>query len=583
VQTLNENDLALWRGRNLGIVYQSFELMPMLDLVNNIMLPQDFCGYYRPRLSKQQALELLEMVELTEHAYKLPAHISGGQKQRIAIARALTNDPPVILADEPTGNLDTVTAETIYQIFERLVEAGKTLIMVTHDDSLAARFTRRLQISDGEIVRTGEGEKGKGIQNIVSHLPLTREGSEVEDSGVEDSVVGETREATEFFVSQQNEGDLIEPQAQIQNPEVPALLLRDVVKTYVNAAGEFEALKGINLQLGYGQFISLVGKSGSGKSTLLNMLTGIDHPTSGEVIVGGEHIYTMSESQRALWRGRNIGIVFQFFQLLPMLTLLENTMLPMDYCDVYSPSERPERAMELLKMVGLEGQAHQLPASVSSGQQQSAAIARALATDPPIIVADEPTGNLDSRSANTIIRLFTDLAAQGKTILIVTHDPSLTRRTDQTIIISDGEIVDETVARAMPMLNHPQMLEATHKAKRRIYPPGTTIVRQGETADYFFMIASGEVDVILNNDGCPPMSLARLGTGQFFGEVELIGGGNSIASVCASEKKPVECALLQKEKFLQLLEGSPSTEQTLTRVAQTRLDENLVQSVECVD
>ncbi len=174
-----------------------------------------------------------------------------------------------------------------------------------------------------------------------------------------------------------------------------------MVKTYVNAAGEFPALKGINLQMCYGQFVSLVGKSGCGKSTLLNMLTGIDHPTSGEVIVGGQNIYEMSESQRALWRGRNVGIVFQFFQLLPTLTLLENTMLPMDYCDVYRPNERPERAMELLAMVGLEEQAHQLPASVSSGQQQSAAIARALATDPPIIVADEPTGNLDSRSADS--------------------------------------------------------------------------------------------------------------------------------------------------------------------------------------
>ena len=166
--------------------------------------------------------------------------------------------------------------------------------------------------------------------------------------------------------------------------------------------------------MSYGQFVSMVGKSGCGKSTLLNMLTGIDHPTSGEVIVGGKNIYEMSESQRALWRGRNVGIVFQFFQLLPTLTLLENTMLPMDYCNVYRSSERPERAMELLAKVGLEEQAHQLPASVSSGQQQSAAIARALATDPPIIVADEPTGNLDSRSAEAIMRLFRRSGRSGQ-------------------------------------------------------------------------------------------------------------------------------------------------------------------------
>ena len=168
-----------------------------------------------------------------------------------------------------------------------------------------------------------------------------------------------------------------------------------MVKQFKTAAGDATVLKGINLTLRQGEFVAIVGKSGSGKSTLLNMITGIDHPTSGEVVVGGTHIYQMNESRRSLWRGRNLGIVFQFFQLLPMLTLLENTMLPMDYCNVYDPFERPSRALELLKLVGLELQAHQLPAAVSTGQQQSAAIARGLATDPPIIVADEPTGNLD--------------------------------------------------------------------------------------------------------------------------------------------------------------------------------------------
>jgi len=201
-------------------------------------------------------------------------------------------------------------------------------------------------------------------------------------------------------------------------------------------------LKSINLQLNFGQFISIVGKSGCGKSTLLNMITGIDHPTTGDVLIGGEPIYKMSESQRALWRGKNLGVVFQFFQLLPTLSLLENTMLPMDYCNMYPFHERSQHAMELLKLVGLEDQAHKLPTAVSSGQQQGAAIARALATDPSIIVADEPTGNLDSRSAENVLNLFETLASSGKTILIVTHDPSITRRTDQTIILSDGEIIE---------------------------------------------------------------------------------------------------------------------------------------------
>jgi putative ABC transport system ATP-binding protein len=164
------------------------------------------------------------------------------------------------------------------------------------------------------------------------------------------------------------------------------------------------------------------------------------------VIVGGEHIYRMSESRRALWRGQNLGVVFQFFQLLPTLSLLENTMLPMDYVNLYPFEERPERAMELLRLVGLEQHAHKLPTAVSSGQQQEAAIARALATDPAIIVADEPTGNLDSRSAGNVLDLFERLARGGKTILIVTHDPSITRRTDQTIMLSDGRIIDAAAA-----------------------------------------------------------------------------------------------------------------------------------------
>ena len=156
IHTLNEDKLALWRGENLGIIYQSFELMPTLSLVENVMLPPDFLGAYQPLISKKRALELLELVEIADHAYKIPAHISGGQKQRVAIARALVNDPHLIIADEPTGNLDSVTAETIFQIFEKLVDQGKTIVMVTHDESFAPRFSRRLQIADGVVSNPAE-------------------------------------------------------------------------------------------------------------------------------------------------------------------------------------------------------------------------------------------------------------------------------------------------------------------------------------------------------------------------------------------------------------------------------------------
>src|SRR5688572_18171507 len=276
--------------------------------------------------------------------------------------------------------------------------------------------------------------------------------------------------------------------------------LRGLVKKFSNAAGEFTVLKGIDLNIDRGQFVSIVGKSGSGKSTLLNMITGIDHPTEGQVIVNHTDIYTgVGESQRSKWRGKNLGIVFQFFQLLPMLTLLENVMLPMDYVDMYNFDERPERAMELLKLVGLEKFANKLPVLVSTGQQQLAAIARAMACDPPLLIADEPTGNLDTKSADTIIQLFEHFVSQGKTIVMVTHDPSLTSRTHRNIIISDGELINETISRSLPQLRHRHMLEFTKLAEHRIYQPHETIISRDAPVDYFFMISKGEVEIVLHN------------------------------------------------------------------------------------
>jgi len=252
---------------------------------------------------------------------------------------------------------------------------------------------------------------------------------------------------------------------------------------------------------------------------------------------------------------------------------LENTMLPMDYCKIYPFHERPQRAMELLKLVGLEDQAHKLPTAVSSGQQQCAAIARALATDPSIILADEPTGNLDSRSAENVLNLFETLARSGKTILIVTHDPSITRRTDQTIILSDGEIIDQTIARALPFLSHPQMLAATKQAKHLKVAPGATIFKQGEAVENLFMIESGEVEIVAASHYGKDMKLARLGHGQYFGEVELTQGGHSIAQVQGAENG-AELALLSKELFFELVDGSPLTRHAIHEIASVRLNEN---------
>ena len=219
--------------------------------------------------------------------------------------------------------------------------------------------------------------------------------------------------------------------------------MKGITKVFKTPAGDFPALKGIEAIFYRGEFVSVVGKSGSGKSTLVNMITGIDHPTTGRVVIDGVCIQEMNESQMAAWRGRNLGIVFQFFQLLPMLSLLENVMLPMDFCNVYDPMERESRAMELLQLVGMADYAHKLPAAIAGGQQQSVAIARALANDPPIIIADEPTGNLDSRTSDTVFQIFADLKQGGKTILMVTHDRNLAERTGRTLLIADGLLVHD--------------------------------------------------------------------------------------------------------------------------------------------
>ncbi len=221
--------------------------------------------------------------------------------------------------------------------------------------------------------------------------------------------------------------------------------VRQVVKTFETAAGVFTALKGVDLQVDTSEFLAVIGKSGSGKSTLINMITGIDRPTTGEVFVGDTAVHTLSEGQMAVWRGRALGVIFQFFQLLSTLTIVENVMLPMDFCNLYSPRERRERAMFLLEQVEMVDQAHKLPTAVSGGQQQRVAIARALANDPPILVADEPTGNLDSKTANAVFSMFESLVEQGKTILMVTHDSDLSQRATRSVLVADGEIVDEIV------------------------------------------------------------------------------------------------------------------------------------------
>jgi putative ABC transport system ATP-binding protein len=238
--------------------------------------------------------------------------------------------------------------------------------------------------------------------------------------------------------------------------------LTDVVKVYETGEVPFTALRGINLDVGAGEFVGLIGKSGSGKTTLINMITGIDRPTSGTVVIDGTPIHKLNENQLAVWRGKTIGVVFQFFQLLPTLTVAENVMLPMDFCNMFTPAERPVRALHLLDQVEMADQANKLPSALSGGQQQRVAIARALANDPPILAADEPTGNLDSKTADSVFTLMERLVSEGKTIIMVTHDNDIAQRVRRSLHVSDGEIVEERLNRMNAELAEERALEGRH-------------------------------------------------------------------------------------------------------------------------
>jgi putative ABC transport system ATP-binding protein len=236
-------------------------------------------------------------------------------------------------------------------------------------------------------------------------------------------------------------GGLAAPQKDSRQPTGLAVVaLKNITKNYQVGDRQIEVLKGVSLEIHPGEFVAVVGPSGNGKSTLLNMITGIDRPTSGEVIINGKAIHTLSEDQLSAWRAEQVGIVFQFFQLLPSLSLLQNVILPMDFASKGTPRERRQRAEHLLEMVGLADEKEKLPGLVSGGQQQRAAIARALANDPPLMIADEPTGNLDARTSEDVFELFLKLTGQGKTFVMVTHNESLACRVSRRVEVINGKI-----------------------------------------------------------------------------------------------------------------------------------------------
>lgn len=351
--------------------------------------------------------------------------------------------------------------------------------------------------------------------------------------------------------------------------------LEKVSKAYQTEAGDFLALKNINLQVDPGEFIAVVGKSGSGKSTLINMITGIDRPTGGSVYVADTMINNLSEGSMASWRGKNLGIVFQFFQLLPTLTVLENVILPMDFCGLYSSKERIRKALKLLEMVEIgQNQSGKLPSQLSGGQQQRVAIARALANDPKIIAADEPTGNLDSKTAELVFELFGRLVDDGKTIMMVTHDRDLAKRVQRTLVISDGEIIEQYLTQTFPGLSEKQLVWVTSQLKRRKIKPGEIVLKKGDPVDTLYIVTKGKVDVVIEPDSGRKFTSVQLSRGKYFGEIELIKGGTSLASIVGSEGVDTEVVALSRSAFEKLLKSSSVVGKQMLNAAQKHFKEH---------
>lgn len=354
------------------------------------------------------------------------------------------------------------------------------------------------------------------------------------------------------------------------NDGKPLIEMRDIVKVFKTGAGNFTALNGVDVCFYEGEYVSVVGKSGSGKSTLVNMLTGIDHPTAGTVRVGGNYIHQLSEGKMSIWRGINLGIVFQFFQLLPMLSIIENIMLPMDFAKVIPFQKRELRAMELLEMVGLKEHAHDLPAEVSGGQQQSAAIARALANDPPIIIADEPTGNLDSRAADVVFKIFSELAQQGKSIIMVTHDSSLAKRTGRMLLLSDGELVNSWIADTFPHLPHSRLLWLTHLMQPKAFEDGQIIPLPNHSQAAMYLFTSGPVEFVTRNGFFGNRRIC-LESGEYLATPDLQTFTDDVLGLRSATGDKVEALVLDRDAFQHWMEEDKVDQENLITAARDRV------------
>ena len=355
--------------------------------------------------------------------------------------------------------------------------------------------------------------------------------------------------------------------------------LRDVVKAYDSPAGPFLALRGVDLEIEAGEFVAVIGKSGSGKSTLINAIAGIDRPTSGSVHVAGAAIHTLDENEVAAWRGANLGVIFQFFQLLPTLTLLENVALPMEFARRGSARARRERALALLERVEMGEHAHKLPSAVSGGQQQRVAIARSLVNDPALIVADEPTGSLDSRTADTIFQLFEELVDQGKTILMVTHDTDLASRASRVVLIVDGEVVESQVRSALQGISEEDLADVSTKLEPVVLEAGAAVFAQGDVADRFYIVVRGSMEVLRTGPGGVQQTVATLGPGEYFGEIGLLDGTGRNATVRVAAGGDASLLALDADTFRHLVADNALALGAVARVMRQRMTAETVRSV----
>lgn len=364
----------------------------------------------------------------------------------------------------------------------------------------------------------------------------------------------------------------------------------DVTKEYGTAVKTL-ALRGVSFRVESKEFLSIIGQSGSGKSTLLNLLGLLDTPTTGTVELLGTDVGGLSKKDRALFRNEHLGFVFQFHHLLPEFSVRENLLIPTwigpgamrGGRGASGAGARPSastraRAEEILSFLGVGDVADKNAEQLSGGQKQRVAIGRALMKSPDILLADEPTGNLDSSTASSVFRLFENLVAEGKTVIMVTHDTSQAQRVHRTLLLSDGEIVNEYVARALPSLTHEQMLTATRKLTPLHFAPGAEIVQQGAPGDMFYIITRGVVEVALSRPDGADVIANTMSAGEYFGEIELVRGGRCIATVRAGPHTPVQVLALDRPTFVELLSASEQTRDAVGRVVEQRLAENLAAS-----